>query len=81
MNNINIEKNTIAGNISKPKLEQIEDKTKVTNTKPQRGENLEDNIYESLRLNRSFSENRNENIYLFDLEFLCRCLGLCLTYF
>ena len=42
-------------------------------------ENLEDNIYESLRLNRSFSENRNENIYLFDLEFLCRCLGLCLS--
>ena len=79
MNNINIEKNTIVGNISKPKLEQIEDKTKVANAKPQRGENLEDNIYESLRLNRSFSENRNENIYLFDLEFLCRCLGLCLA--
>ena len=79
MNNINIEKNTIVGNISKPKSEQIEDKTKVANTKPQIGENLEDNIYESLRLNRSFSENRNENIYLFDLEFLCRCLGLCLA--
>ena len=36
-------------------------------------------IYESLRLNRSFSENKTENIYLFDLEFLCRCLGLCLS--
>ena len=31
-NNINIEKNTIVGNISKPKLEQIEVKIKVTST-------------------------------------------------
>ena len=42
-------------------------------------ENLEDMIYESLRLNRSFSENKTDNIYLFDLEFMCRCLGLCLS--
>ena len=42
-------------------------------------ENLEDIIYDSLRLNRSFSENRTDNIFLFDAEFLCRCLGLCLA--
>ena len=42
-------------------------------------ENLENNIFESLRLNRSFSENKKDNIFQFDAEFLCRCLGLCLS--
>ena len=45
----------------------------------EREENLEDMIYESLRINRSFSENKTENIYYFDLEYMCRCLGLCLA--
>ena len=41
--------------------------------------NLEDLIYENLRLNRSFSEDKSTNIYSFDLEFICRCLSLCLS--
>ena len=64
-------------NISNPKIEKIESKQKDPLT--EQAENLEDMIYDSLRLNRSFSENKTENIYLFDLEFLCRCLGLCLS--
>ena len=64
-------------NISIPKIEKIENKPK--DPLIESAENLEDMIYESLRLNRSFSENKTENIYLFDLEFLCRCLGLCLS--
>ena len=41
--------------------------------------NIEDLIYENLRLNRSFSEDKSTNIYSFDLEFICRCLSLCLS--
>ena len=40
---------------------------------------LEDVIYENLRLNHSFSENQKQNIYSFDLEFICRCFSLSLT--
>ena len=40
--------------------------------------NLEDLIYENLRLNRSFSEDKSQNIYSFDLEFICRCLSISL---
>ena len=42
-------------------------------------ESLETIVFESLRLNHSFSENKKENIFQFDAEFLCRCLGLCLS--
>ena len=64
-------------NIQNPIQENIEIKSK--DPLVEKEENLEDMIYESLRLNRSFSENRPDNIYLFDVEFLCRCLGLCLS--
>ena len=67
----------------KPDIKPIQkiEKNKI-NPKDQIKENvetLEDMIYESLRLNRSFSENKTDNIFLFDVEFLCRCLGLCLA--
>ena len=39
--------------------------------------NLEQNIYESIRLNKSFDEdNRDKETIKFDIEFICRCLGL-----
>ena len=40
---------------------------------------LEQNIFDSLRLNRSFDEeNINKDTLKFDIEFMCRCLGLAL---
>ena len=40
---------------------------------------LEQNIYETLRLNRSMdAENINKDSLKFDIEFMCRCLGLAL---
>ena len=87
--NLNSQNNAFKENlnlISKPstdanmvniKPEKIE--TNVKDPLTLKEEKLEDMIYESLRLNRSFSENKTDNVYLFDLEFLCRCLGLCLS--
>ena len=37
-------------------------------------------IYESLRINRCFPENKTENIYYFDLEYMCHCHGLSLVF-
>ena len=40
---------------------------------------MEQNIYETLRLNKSFDEeNNNKETIKFDIEFICRCLGLAL---
>ena len=40
---------------------------------------LEQNIYETLRLNKSMdSENTNKDTLKFDIEFMCRCLALAL---
>ena len=40
---------------------------------------LEQNIFDSLRLNRSLDEeNINKDTLKFDIEFMCRCLGLAL---
>ena len=40
---------------------------------------LEQNIYDTLRLNRSMdAENINKDSLKFDIEFMCRCLGLAL---
>ena len=39
---------------------------------------LEDLIYDNLRLNKTFSENNNQNIFLFDLEYICRCISFSL---
>ena len=40
---------------------------------------LEQNIYDTLRLNRSMdAENINKDTLKFDIEFMCRCLGLAL---
>ena len=58
-----------------PKQIKKEDKLPKNN----KDYNLEDIIYENLRLNRSFSEDKSNNIYQFDLEFICRCLSLCLS--
>ena len=95
-NNINNKENNIISNslspinqkrIEKPNILQknnpkIKEEIKSKEDNQLNNENtLEDMIYESLRLNRSFSENKKENIYLFDLEFLCRCLSLCLSIF
>ena len=41
--------------------------------------NLEQNIYETIRLNKSFDEdNSDKETIKFDIEFICRCLGLAL---
>ena len=41
--------------------------------------NLEQNIYETIRLNKSFDEeNSNKETIKYDIEFICRCLGLAL---
>ena len=40
--------------------------------------NLEDLIYENLRLNKTFSEDKDQNIFKFDIEYMCRCLSLSL---
>ena len=41
--------------------------------------NYEQNLYETLRLNKSFDEeNRNKETIKFDIEFICRCFGLAL---
>ena len=41
--------------------------------------NLEQNIYESIRLNKSFDkDNTDKETIKFDIEFICRCLGLAL---
>ena len=78
-NNI-ISNNNININISQ-KIEIIPHKFKKDDNlqKYDKRHNLEDIIYENLRLNRSFSENKSQDIYQFDLEFICRCLSLCLT--
>ena len=40
---------------------------------------LEQNIYETLRLNKSFDEENNKKETIkFDIEFICRCLGLAI---
>ena len=40
---------------------------------------LEQNIYDTLRLNKSMdNENKNKDTLKFDIEFMCRCLGLAL---
>ena len=84
----NIENNTISNNpdmnknnnLSQqieiiPNLQKKEEKSQNND----KGYNLEDIVYENLRLNRSFSEDKSQNIYQFDLEFICRCLSLCLS--
>jgi hypothetical protein len=41
--------------------------------------NLEQNIYETLRLNKSYDEENNQKETVkYDIEFICRCLGLAL---
>ena len=41
--------------------------------------NLEQNIYETLRLNKSYDEENNKKETVkYDIEFICRCLGLAL---
>ena len=46
---------------------------------PDKKYNLEQNIYESIRLNKSFDEdNIDKETIKFDIEFICRCLGLAL---
>ena len=79
----NINSNNTNAILEKPENKPVQKTEKnKTNSKDQIKENietLEDMIYESLRLNRSFSENKTDNIFLFDAEFLCRCLGLCLA--
>ena len=64
-------------NIIKPVKEKIENNG--NNEINENLDNLENIIYENLRLNHSFSENNKENIFQFDAEFLGRCLGLCLS--
>ena len=56
--------------------ENKEDKEKTD--KKSSSYNIEDIIYENLRLNRSFAENKKQNIYSFDLEFICRCVSMSL---
>ena len=81
MNNNNgtimLEKEKEKENIIKPVKEKIENNG--NNEINENLDNLENIIYENLRLNHSFSENNKENIFQFDAEFLGRCLGLCLS--
>ena len=39
---------------------------------------LEDLIYDNLRLNHTFSENNTQNVYSFDLEYVCKCFCISL---
>ena len=93
-NEINKKKNLENNNPNKPipnnnnkDLEQIkqiapnqnQNKNKENFPKSDNSYNLEELIYENLRLNRSFSEDKSTNIYSFDLELICRCLSLCLS--
>ena len=49
------------------------------NELPDEKYNLEQNIYESIRLNKSVDEdNIDKETIKFDIEFICRCLGLAL---
>ena len=64
------------------KIEIIQKPSQVKEKELKNNDNsytLEDLIYENLRLNHSFSEDQKQNIYSFDLEFMCRCFSLSLT--
>ena len=78
----NNEKNNIEVKVNANISEKIEIKeNKVEKEKTNKNGasyNIEDIIYENLRLNRSFAENKKQNIYSFDLEFMCRCVSLSL---
>ena len=76
-NNTILEKQIEKENINKQVKEKIE--SKENEKIKDKIESLENIVFESLRLNHSFSENKKENIFQFDAEFLCRCLGLCLS--
>ena len=78
----NNEKNNIENNVNTHISEKIDIKEnkadKEKTDKNSTSYNIEDIIYENLRLNRSFSENKKQNIYSFDLEFICRCVSMSL---
>ena len=40
--------------------------------------NIKDIIYENLRLNKTFLEDKDQNIFKFDIEYMCRCFSLSL---
>ena len=85
-----IENNQNNDNISIPKNENIienkdkdEEKFISEQVKEEKKEQdplnqFHDIIYESLNLNRSFSDNRTEDIFSFDLEYICHSLSLSL---
>ena len=69
--------NTINSNITntKNKKESISEDSYLLNEKY----SLEQNIYDTLRLNKSLdAENINKDTLKFDIEFMCRCLALAL---
>ena len=80
-NNNNEKINLDNNNNLSQKIEIIQNKNQNKENIPKEDNsyNLENIIYDNLRLNRSFSEGRNPNIYSFDLEFICRCLSLSLS--
>ena len=81
INEMNSQMNLVNNNNLSQKIEIIPSKNlnKENGPKTENPYNLEDLIYENLRLNRSFSEDKSQNIFSFDLEFICRCLSLCLS--
>ena len=76
-NNINNNNNTNLN--QKKEISESENPKKENDNKNDISYTLEDIIYENLRLNHSFSEDKNnQSIYSFDLEFVCRCVSFSL---
>ena len=62
--------------LTKEEAEKLLSEIDVVNDKKY---NIEQNIYETIRLNKSFDEeNNNKETIKYDIEFICRCLGLAL---
>ena len=72
-NNIN-ENNTNANQ----KIEVMKNEKQNVENADNNDYNLEDLIYDNLRLNKTFSEDKDQNIFKFDIEYMCRCLSLSL---
>ena len=76
-NPINLKDNNNNNNLinNKNKKDSLLDDSYLLNEKY----SLEQNIYETLRLNKSMdAENTNKDTLKFDIEFMCRCLALAL---
>ena len=72
---INIDENNANNN---KKIEVLKNEKQNIEKPDNNDYNLEDLVYENLRLNKTFSEDKAQNIYKFDIEYMCRCFSLSL---